>query len=192
MTDLRILGLSGSLRRGSYNTALLNAAVRLAPPSTTIDVYDDLAGLPMYNEDLDVTPGPPSVQRFRRRVSEADGLLIVTPEHNSAIPAALKNALDWASRPIDSPALAGKPVAVAGASPGMLGSSRAQLTLRQILTAIGCRVLAKPEVIVAGCHDRIGSDGALNDPFAAKLLGELVSGLTETIRPHAGSGKLAI
>jgi len=112
----RVLGISGSLREGSHNTALLRAAVAAAPAGVAVELYEGLDGLPHYNEDLDSEFPPPAVAAFRAVISDADAILISTPEYNGSIPGALKNAIDWASRPRGSAALAGKLVAVIGAS----------------------------------------------------------------------------
>lgn len=188
--QLRILGMAGSLRAHSYNAALLRATSSLCPLGTTIEVFDDLRLLPLYDEDLDVAPPPPAVAHLRSRIEAADGVLMVTPEHNASVPAALKNALDWASRPTGAAALTGKPVAIAGASPGALGTVRAQMALRQVLSAIGAEVLARPEVLVFRCHERISPDGTITDVATADWLRELLAGLSRHIRAQPASGML--
>ena len=115
MASIRILGISGSLRRGSHNTSLLRAAARSLPPGVELERFDGLADLPHYNEDLDHEPVPAAVARLRAAIAAADGLLIATPEYNGSIPGVLKNAVDWASRPFPDNAVKGKPVAVIGA-----------------------------------------------------------------------------
>src|ERR1700751_5957025 len=121
---VKVLGMSGSLRRGSYNTAALRAASELLPEGMTLDIAD-LAPLPLYNDDVRLAGFPPPVQAFRDRIAAADALLFVTPASNYSIPGVLKNAFDWASRPPDQP-FDGKPIAIMGASPGLLGTARAQ------------------------------------------------------------------
>ncbi|WP_181777645.1 NADPH-dependent FMN reductase [Amycolatopsis pittospori] len=180
MTELKILALSGSLRAGSYNTALLRAARRIGPGGMTIELYSGLGELPLYSQDLDTGTPPEAVTALRRHIAEADGLLIATPEHNSSVPAALKNAIDWAST--GSSPLSGKPIAMAGASPGAFGSIRAQQALRQILAAIGSDVVVKPEVTVFRSHERFDDDGKLTDDFTASLLSDLLASLDRTIR----------
>lgn len=177
MNQLRILGLAGSLRAQSYNAALLRAAVPLCPEGTTMELCEGIDALPLYNEDLDGPLPPAPVAELRRRIVEADAVLLVTPEHNRSIPAALKNALDWASRPLGAAAFTSKPVAVAGASPGALGTVRAQTVLRQVLTGIGADVVAEPEVLVGECQRRIRADGTLIDSTTSLLLRDLLAAL---------------
>lgn len=188
--QLRVLGLSGSLRTRSYNAALLRGARELCPVGTTVEVFDELGTLPLYDEDLDDDPLPSAVAHLRSRIEAADGVLLVTPEHNASVPAALKNALDWASRPTGAAALTGKPVAIAGASPGALGTVRAQIALRQVLSAIDAKVLARPEVLVFRCHERISPDGTITDIATENLLRELLMGLSRQIRAQHDSGML--
>ncbi|MGW0737702.1 NADPH-dependent FMN reductase [Streptomyces sp. NPDC002851] len=176
-----ILGLSGSLREQSYNTALLKAAIKHNSGKAVIETYDGLSRLPMYNQDHDTDNPPQEVVELRRRVAAADALFIVTPEHNASIPAALKNALDWASTPPAGGILVDKPTAIAGASPGAFGSSRGQLALRQILVSIGADVLAKPEVAVFRVHERLDADGTITDPTTVSLLNQLTDALTTRI-----------
>jgi chromate reductase len=179
-TPLRVLGISGSLRRSSFNTALLDASSQLLPPGMILEIYD-LSTLPMYNQD-DEKPFPPAVQDFRRRVTQADALLIATPEYNASITGALKNAIDWASRPPQQP-LNGKPVAIIGASTGNFGTLRAQLHLRQILTHVGALTLPKPEVLVARAGQVFAPDGELVDEAARGFVRDLLLALADwTIR----------
>ncbi|MGK4593873.1 NADPH-dependent FMN reductase [Amycolatopsis sp. w19] len=185
MTELKILAISGSLRDGSHNTALLHAARKVNPGGMDIELYPGLGELPLYRQDLDTASPPEPVADLRRRVAEADGLLIATPEHNASLPAALKNAIDWASTPIAESPLPGKPIAIAGASPGAFGSVRAQQSLRQILASIGSDVVVKPEVTVFRSHERFDNEGTLTDDFTASLLVELLSALNATIRAGA-------
>jgi chromate reductase, NAD(P)H dehydrogenase (quinone) len=143
---LQVLGISGSLRKASYNTALLRAAAELMPAGMKLETFD-LLPLPMFNQDSE-KPFPGVVAEFRARVAQADALLIATPQYNSSVSGALKNAIDWASRSPQQP-LNGKPVAIMGASTGNFGTLRTQLHLRQILTHVGALPLGKPEVLVA-------------------------------------------
>jgi chromate reductase len=138
---MRVLGISGSLRRDSDNTKLLRAASDLLGPSSQLELFDGLADVPPYNEDEDVDPAPPAVQRLREALAGADAVLIATPEYNASIPGHLKNAFDWASRPFPDNALRGKPAAVIGASTSMFGAVWAQAELRKVLGAIGARVI---------------------------------------------------
>lgn len=181
MTDnpLRVLGISGSLRRASYNTALLRAAAELLPWGMTLETFD-LAPLPMFNQDHE-TPFPEAVAHFRARVAQADALLIATPEYNSSISGALKNALDWASRSPQQP-LNGKPVAIMGASTGNFGTVRSQLHLRQVLTHVGALPLGKPEVLVARAEQTFNTEGRLVDAAARGFLRDLLVALAEWTR----------
>jgi chromate reductase len=142
---LHVLGISGSLRRASHNKPLLRAAAELMPTGMTLDIFD-ISPLPMFNRDSE-KPFPGAVVDFRTRLAQANALLIATPEYNSSVSGALKNAIDWASRSPQQP-LNGKPVAIMGASTGNFGTLRAQLHLRQILTHVGALPLGKPEVLV--------------------------------------------
>src|SRR5919197_4188351 len=137
---MRILAISGSLRRDSYNTALLRAARELAPAGVTVESYDGLAAIPAFNEDLEADP-PAEVLDIRERIAEADALLVATPEYNGSAPGALKNALDWASRPRGSAVLVAKPAAVIGASPGSFGAKWAQEQIRRALMLSGAMVV---------------------------------------------------
>lgn len=174
MDSLRVAGLSGSLRRASYNTALLRAAAELMPPGMSLAIVD-ISLLPMYNQDVEA-PFPQTVVEFRARLEQADAVLIATPEYNASISGALKNALDWASRP-PRPPLSGKPVAIMGASTGNFGTLRAQLHLRQILTHLGALPLGKPEVLIARAEQAFDSDRRLVDETARAFLRELLFAL---------------
>jgi chromate reductase len=138
---MRVLGISGSLRGGSYNTELLRAAAELLPPPVEIELFDGLKAVPPYDEDDDIGGGPDGARELRRAIEDADAILIATPEYNSSVPGQLKNALDWASRPFPANALQGKPVAVVGASTGMFGAVWSQAEVRKVLGSIGARVI---------------------------------------------------
>ncbi|MGW6459471.1 NADPH-dependent FMN reductase [Streptomyces sp. NPDC055078] len=184
MNQLNVLALSGSLRSGSHNTALLRAARKLNPGGMVIGIDSGLGGLPLYSQDLDTGTPPEPVAALRSRIAAADALLIATPEHNASVPAALKNAIDWVST-APGALLDGKPVAIAGASPGPFGSVRAQLALRQILVSVGADVLAKPEVTVFRCDTRFDANGALADAHSAELLVALLGALAHRARTYA-------
>jgi chromate reductase len=173
---MRILGLSGSLRQGSHNTSLLRAAARALPRGAQLEVFDGLRDLPLYDEDLDVEPAPEAVQRLRDAITTADGLLIATPEHNGTVPAALKNAIDWASRPFPDNALKGKPTAVIGASTGLFGAVWAQADTRRSLGVAGADVL-EHELPVGQAHTKLGPEGELDDPDLSSALDELLGTL---------------
>ena len=160
---MRILAVSGSLRRASYNTKLLRAAEELAPAGIELELYDGLASLPPYDADLDVEPVPATVRDLRERLAVADAVLISTPEYNGSIPGQLKNAIDWASRPFPESSLRNKPVALAGATPGAYGAMWAQTDLRRVLGVAGARVVGE-ELPVARVATRFDDEGVLIDP----------------------------
>jgi chromate reductase len=170
---LRILGISGSLRRGSHNTNLLRAAAELLPPGVELEVYDGLRDLRPYDPDLDVEPADPAVARLREAIASADGVLIATPEYNGSIPGVLKNALDWASRPFPDNALRGKPVAVIGASTGLFGAVWAQAETRKTLGIIGADVL-EHELPVGQADTAFAENGELIEPEQQAALSDLV------------------
>jgi len=170
---LRILGLSGSLRRGSHNTNLLRAAATMLPPGAELEVYGGLRDLPPYDADLDVNPAEPAVARLREALAKADGILIATPEYNGSIPGVLKNALDWASRPFPDNALRGKPVAVIGASTGLFGAVWAQAETRKVLGVIGADVIDH-ELPVDQADSAFARDGRLTNPEHSAALTNLV------------------
>ena len=166
---MRVLAISGSLRRGSYNAKLLRAAEELAPASVVFDYYEELESVPPYNEDRDTAQVPPAVARLRRAIADADALLIATPEYNASIPGQLKNAVDWASRPVRSGALWGKPVLVIGASTGAYGAVWAQAELRKALATAGARVI-DAEVAVGYADKRFDPEGRLlNEQIGEEL-----------------------
>ncbi len=175
-----VLGLSGSLRRGSYNRRLLEAAE--LPHSVTLEVYEGLADVPPYNEDSDKDSATPeAVRALRDAIAAADAVLIATPEYNTSVPGQLKNALDWASRPFPDNALRGKPVAVVGASTGLFGAVWAQAELRKVLGAIGAHVIDE-ELPVGQAHDAFDPDGGLADPNLRSALADLVGQLLGEVR----------
>ncbi len=173
---MRVLGLSGSLRRESHNRALLRAAAASLPPGAELVVWDRIAELPAYDEDLDAAPGPEPVRALREAIAAADAVLIATPEYNASLPGALKNALDWASRPYATNPLRGKPAAVVGASTGLFGAVWAQAEARKVLTTIGAEVLER-ELPVGQADAAFDADGLLRDPDAQAVLGEIVGEL---------------
>ncbi|MFL6077287.1 MAG: NADPH-dependent FMN reductase [Mycobacteriales bacterium] len=181
-SDIDVLGISGSLRQGSYNTLLVRAACHLAPDGMTIRTYQGMRDLPHYDQDLDADPTPEPVVRLREEIHRADGLLIITPEYNYSIPGSLKNLIDWASRPYDAAALTGKPAAIATAAPTNFGGLRAQLALRQIFLWTGTEVVSKPEVTVTEVHGCFDDRGNLTDGDVTHLVTELLEGLAAKIR----------
>jgi chromate reductase, NAD(P)H dehydrogenase (quinone) len=159
---MRVLAISGSLRRDSNNSALLRALREEAPAGVEVEIWDGLREIPPYDGDDDVVPGPAQVEAFRSHVREADAVFFATPEYNSSIPGALKNALDWASRPLATNAFRNKPVAVIGSSAGAFGGVWAAAELRKVLGAMGARV-TEVEVAVGHAHDKLDELGELSD-----------------------------
>ncbi len=172
---LQILGFAGSLRKGSYNKALLRAAVELAPEGTEIQAFD-LEGIPPFNQDLENEPVA-AVRKFKEGIRAADALLIVTPEYNYSIPGVLKNALDAASRPYSENPFHNKPVAIMGASIGILGTARAQYHLRQSCVFLNMYPLNQPEVMVAMAQNKIDSAGRITDQETKERISGLLAAL---------------
>ena len=183
MRTVDVLALVGSLRAASLNRLLVDAAVDLAPSAMAIEAHPSLRAIPPYDEDLDTSSPPAAVTDLRSRIAAADGLLLATPEYNFSIPGVLKNALDWASSARPS-VLAGKPVAVMGASVGLFGTVRAQRHLREVLFETESLVVGKPEVMVARAHTRFDEDGRLVDGPTAGFVAGLLEALLRTIREH--------
>jgi chromate reductase, NAD(P)H dehydrogenase (quinone) len=177
---MKILGVSGSLRADSHNTALLRCAARHLPEGVELEVWEGLRGVPPYDEDDDVDPAPQAVAAFRAAIAGADAVLFSTPEYNSSIPGQLKNALDWASRPHATNVLRNLPVAVVGASTGAFGAVWAQAELRKVLGAAGARVV-DGEVILAHAHRKMDEAGALLDDEVREQLVEVISGLAGAV-----------
>jgi chromate reductase len=159
---MRVLGISGSLRSGSQNTMLLRAAAELAPQGVELELYDGLKEISPYDEDDDVQPAPAAVAAFRDAIAAADAVVISTPEYNSSVPGALKNALDWASRPYATNPFRNKPVAIFGSTKGAFGAVWAQADLKKIVGAMGARVL-DVQVAVGQAHEKFDADGRLID-----------------------------
>jgi len=179
--EIHILGFAGSLRKGSFNKSILNAAKELAPDGTVIDIFD-LEGIPPFNQDLENNP-PEKVKAFKAKIRAADAILIATPEYNFSIPGVLKNAIDAASRPHGDNPFDGKPVAVMGTSTGILGTARAQYHLRQCFVFLNMLPLNKPEVLVPTAGDKVDSNGRVTDEKTRKKIKELVEALVAwTIR----------
>jgi chromate reductase, NAD(P)H dehydrogenase (quinone) len=177
---MRILGIAGSLRRGSHNRRLLRAAGDALPPGAVLAEWDGLAGLPAFDEDLENDP-PEPVQDLLDAIAEADALLIATPEYNASLPGALKNALDWASRPFPDNVLRDKPSAVIGASTGLFGAVWAQAEVRKVLKTSGAHVL-ESELPVGMADSAFTADGGLADPELAERLADVVSDLAREVR----------
>jgi chromate reductase len=182
----KILGFAGSLRKGSYNKALLRAALELLPEDAELEIFD-LDGIPPYNQDLEDQPVE-KVTVFKAKIKAADAILIATPEYNYSIPGVLKNAIDCASRPYGDNAFAHKPVAMMGASVGMLGSARAQYHLRQCFVFLSCFAMNQPEVMVSFAQDKIDKNGRVTDQKTRENIRELLKGLvtwTRRLTPSA-------
>jgi chromate reductase, NAD(P)H dehydrogenase (quinone) len=173
---ITVLGIAGSLRRGSYNRALLRSAQSLTPDDMRLDVFD-LHDIPFYDADVEKRGDPEPVTELKRRVREADALVIATPEYQHSLPGVLKNALDWASRPPKDPPLRRKPIAMMGATPGRYGTARAQAELRKVLAYDDAVVLNRPEVLVANAGKAFDESGELVDETARELVRELLSAL---------------
>jgi chromate reductase len=178
-----VLALAGSLRRGSFNRLLLRAARDGAPGSMSVELCDSLESIPLFNEDVEAAQkhGPEPVLQLRRRVRAADGVVIATPEYNQSMPGVLKNLIDWLSRPGPDEVLAGKPVAVMGATPGMWGTRLAQYALRQTLAAVGARVMPEPALYVRNAGALFDGDGTLADSATRAQLGTLMTTFGEWI-----------
>jgi chromate reductase len=172
---VNILGFAGSLRKGSYNKALLRAALELVPKGARLEIFD-LDGIPPFNQDLENQPSE-KVKEFKAKIRAADAILIATPEYNYSIPGVLKNAIDCASRPYGDNAFEHKPVAIMGASVGMTGSARAQYHLRQCFVFLTCFALNQPEVMVPFAQEKIDKEGKVTDQKTREKIRELLEGL---------------
>jgi chromate reductase len=177
---VKILGFVGSLRKGSYNKALMRAAVNLAPENARIEVFD-LEGIPPFNQDLENQP-PQIVKEFKAKIRQADAILIASPEYNYSVPGVLKNAIDWASRPYGDNAFEGKPVAVMSASIGSLGGARAQYHLRQSFVFLDMYPLNHPEVMMPFAKDNVDAEGNVTNEQTKQLIHELVEALVQWTR----------
>ncbi len=177
METVKILGFGGSLRKGSYNWALLENAKDLMPEGSILTLHD-LSDIPIYNQDLDSNI-PEPVRRFKDAVRSSDGILISSPEYNFSIPGYLKNALDFASRPPNDNPFPGKPVAIMSASGSMLGGARVQYHLRQVLGYLDMRQIHRPEVFIASAHTKFDKDMKLNDESARGFMRQLLEKLVK-------------
>jgi chromate reductase len=186
---LRILGISGSLRKASFNTATLRAAQELAPAGMTIDIFD-ISPIPLYNEDVRAQGFPPPVEELRRRVKEADGVLLVTPEYNYSVSGVMKNAIDWVSRPPAQP-FDGKPIAIMGASGGLLGTARAQYHLRQMFVFMNGQVLNRPEVMIGQAQNKFDAQGKLTDQPTRDFIAAMLTAFAEWVRRMGATASAA-
>jgi len=179
---MRVLAISGSLRHDSNNTALLRALREEAPGGVEVELWEGLRNIPPYDQDEDLVPGPEAVEAFRTLVREADAVFFATPEYNSSVPGALKNALDWASRPLATNAFRNKPVAVIGSSAGAFGGVWAAAELRKVLGAMGARV-TDVELAIGHSHEKFGEDGRLTDESVRTGLREALDTLLAETSP---------
>ncbi len=172
---MHLLGISGSLRKNSLNTAALRACQDLLPAGVTLSLFD-IAAIPLYNEDVREQGFPPAVQQFREQIAAADALIFATPEYNYSIPGVLKNAIDWASRPPEQP-FENKPIALIGATPGGFGTSRSQYHLRQVFIYLNGLLLNRPEVMISSAPSKFDAQGQLIDPATAEQLRKMLLAL---------------
>ncbi len=188
---MNVLAIPGSLRRGSFNRLLLQAAVERAPGGMEIHLYDGLASIPWFNADVESDTGghgPQPVRDLRAAVAAADGLLIATPEYNHSIPGVLKNAIDWLSRAAPEEVLIGKPVAVIGASGGRWGTRLAQSALRQVLFATESVPLPSPALFVRDAAQMFDADGRLVDASTGKMLDAVLTAFSQLIARLTSEG----
>ena len=183
-SQIDILGFAGSLRKGSYNKAVLRAAAELVPKDAKLEIFD-LEGIPVFNQDQESTP-PDRVKEFKKRIKAADAILISTPEYNYSIPGGLKNAIDWASRPYGDNAFDGKTVAMMSASIGMLGAARAQYHLRQCFVFLNMYPVNTPEVFITFAPQKIDEEGRLVDDQSRKIITQLLLSLATWTRKLKG------
>jgi chromate reductase len=176
VSEMTVLGFAGSLRRASYNRGLIRASVELAPSGIAVEVFD-LAGLPLYNQDVEDAGEPAAVVAFKQAIARVDALLVATPEYNHGVPGVLKNAIDWASRPRVTSPLRDKAVAVMGASPGRGSTARAQAQLRDAFVFTGACVMPLPELLVGSAGEHFDQGGNLTDPALRASVVALVEAL---------------
>jgi chromate reductase, NAD(P)H dehydrogenase (quinone) len=177
---MTVLGICGSLRKGSYNLAALRAAIELMPAGMTIQIAD-ISQFPLYNEDVRAQGFPPPVETFRQQIKAADALLFACPEYNYSMSGVLKNAIDWASRPPDQP-FAGKPAAMMGAGAGMAGTARAQSDLRRSCVFLDIHPLNKPEVLIGQAQTKFDANGRLTDEAARGFIRDMLVALQNWAR----------
>jgi chromate reductase len=192
MSDyIQLVGMSVSLRKGSYNTMLLKAAAQLLPTDVSMEIIS-IEDIPLYNDDLDLPAAkqrPLVVEHFRKMLTDADGILISSPEYNYSIPGGLKNAIDWASRGEDSPLLR-KPITVIGATTGLWGTTRMQLAFHNVFLYLDMKPVYKPEVLVAQAEKKFDKNGNLIDEMAKKLLKQKLEALKEMIHLQSQVGDI--
>ncbi len=178
--EFQVLGIAGSLRKGSFNKGLLRAAVKVKPDDLNIDIYD-ISRIPLFNEDLRVDRDPGVIREFKERIATADGLLFAVPEYNYSIAGVFKNAIDWASRPIETSPLVGKPIAMMGAGGG-LGAGRAQYHLRQVAVFTNMLPMNRPELMVPRARDKFEENGDLKDESYLPRIAEFLTAFVNWIK----------
>jgi NAD(P)H-dependent FMN reductase len=181
-----IIGIAGSLRKASFNAALLRTAAELAPAGTTIEI-ESIRGIPLYDGDVEATTGVPEVvARLKDRIAGADGVLIVSPEYNNSIPGVLKNAIDWLSRPSRDIArvFGGRPLAIMGVTPGRGGTSLAQTALLPVVRALGTQLWAGPRLFLSDAGKLFDDNQALTDGAVRKMVDDFVAGFATFIARH--------
>lgn len=182
---VKILGIAGSLRAGSYNAGALRAAAELVPEGAEFEIFD-IGGLPEYNQDSDANP-PEKVKELKRKIREADAILFSSPEYNYSVPGVLKNAIDWAARPYGDSAWDGKPAAIMGASPGGFGTVRMQYHLRQIMVFLNMFPINRPEVLIGNCVGKFDDQGNLTDEKTREIIRQMLDSLVEWTRRLSGN-----
>ncbi len=189
MSDkIKVLGIAGSLREGSYNRGALRAAKELAPEGMEVEIFD-IAGLPGFNQDQEADP-PEQAAELKRKIREADAVVLVTPEYNYSISGVLKNAIDWASRPYGDSAWEGKPAAIMGASGGAIATARAQYDLRKMMVFLNMFPLNRPEVMIGNAGEKFDENGKLTDEQTRKFISDQMQALLEWTRKlNAGEAK---
>lgn len=187
MGTIKLLGLSGSLRSGSFSTAILETLAAKVPAGTEL-VLHSLADVPLYNQDLDTDEPLPAVAALRHAIAAADGIVIATPEFNYGLPGVLKNALDWASRPYGAAALLRKPVVTMSSSPAFTGGVRAQAQLNETLLAIGASLVVRPQVVIGEVHTKV-QDGILTDETSVKYA---LAAIDDLVRSVVATRELAL
>lgn len=180
MEPITIFGFAGSLRKGSYNKALLRTALQLLPKDAKLEIFD-IEGIPLFNQDIEKQM-PEKVKEFKAKIKGADAILVATPEYNYSMPGVLKNAIDWASRPYGDNSFEGKPVAIMSASPGMFGGARAQYHLRQTLVFLDMHPVNKPEVMVPFAHEKVNEQGIIADAKTREKIKDLLESMVAWTR----------
>ncbi|HVL39282.1 MAG TPA: NADPH-dependent FMN reductase [Fimbriimonadaceae bacterium] len=184
MAEVNVLGFAGSLRKESFNRKLLRASAQLAPEGMTIEAFD-ISDIPLYNTDVEQAAFPDSVRRFKEAIRAADGVLIVTPEHNYSFAGVTKNAIDWASRPYGDSAFKGKPVIIQSASPGYMGGARAQYHLRQVFGYLEMKQMFFPEVFLSAAQKAFDAEGNLTSEMARENIVKQLEAFKKFIQDEA-------